>query len=87
MSFVLDTETEQRVLREMDRGHYREPAEVLTHALNLLQAEEEWLAMGRSALDERLSASMSQIDRGEGIASDRLLDALSELRRSRAARA
>jgi Arc/MetJ-type ribon-helix-helix transcriptional regulator len=43
MILTLDPATEQRIQREMERGHYREPAEVIAHALNLLQAEEEWL--------------------------------------------
>ena len=43
MNLALDPATEERIQRELERGHYSEPAEVIAHALNLLQAEEEWL--------------------------------------------
>jgi antitoxin ParD1/3/4 len=80
MNLVLDPETEQRIQREMERGHYREPAEVIAHALNLLQAEEEWLEMSKPALNARLQESMAQIERGEGIAGERMLEVLAERR-------
>ena len=33
-------QTEQRIQREIDLGHYREPAEVMNRALDLLEAED-----------------------------------------------
>jgi Arc/MetJ-type ribon-helix-helix transcriptional regulator len=80
MKFALDEATEQRIRRELERGHYREPAEVIARALELLEAEEEWLTSRRLALQARLEQSMGQIDRGEGIPGDRVLEVLAERR-------
>jgi len=77
VNLTLDSATEQRIRRELDRGHYREPAEVISHALNLLEAEEEWLEMSKGALNARLEESMAQIERGEGIPGDKILEVLS----------
>jgi len=77
VNLTLDSATEQRIRRELDRGHYREPAEVISHALNLLEAEEEWLEMSKGALNARLEESLAQIERGEGIPGDKILEVLS----------
>jgi antitoxin ParD1/3/4 len=82
MAITLDPATEQRIQRELDRGHYRSPAEVIEQALDALQAEEEWLELSKSELNARLEQSMAQIDRGEGISGDRLLDALADRRQT-----
>jgi antitoxin ParD1/3/4 len=82
MAITLDPATEQRIQRELERGHYREPAEVIAHALNLLEAEEEWLEMSKPALNRRLEESIAQIDRGEGIPGDRLLEVLAQRRQA-----
>lgn len=82
MAITLDPATEQRIQRELERGPYREPAEVIAHALNLLQAEQEWLEMSKSALNARLEESMAQVDRGEGIPGDRLLEVLAQRRQT-----
>jgi antitoxin ParD1/3/4 len=80
MNLALDEATEQRIQRELERGHYREPEEVVARALELLEAEEEWLTSRRLALQARLEQSMGQIDRGEGIPGDRILEVLAERR-------
>jgi Arc/MetJ-type ribon-helix-helix transcriptional regulator len=80
MAITLDPGTEERIQREFARGHYGSPAEVIVQALDLLQAEEEWLERSKSALNVRLQESMAQIDRGEGIPGDRLLEVLAQRR-------
>jgi antitoxin ParD1/3/4 len=82
MSITLDPATEQRIQRELDRGHYSSPAEVIAQALDLLEAEQEWLEISKSALNQRLEQSMAQIDRGEGIPGDQLLKVLAERRQA-----
>jgi antitoxin ParD1/3/4 len=82
MNLALDPATEQRIQRELERGHYSEPAEVIAHALNLLQAEEEWLETKKAELQKRLEESMAQIDRGEGVPGDRILQVLAERRQT-----
>lgn len=83
MSLALDPATEQRIQRELARGPYREPAELVNHALDLLDAEESSLLRNKAALDQRLEESMAQIKRGEGIPGDQLLQYLAEKRQSR----
>jgi Arc/MetJ-type ribon-helix-helix transcriptional regulator len=83
MNLGIDLASEQRIQLELDRGHYSEPAEVVAHALNLLQAEQEWLDASKAALNERLKESMAQIDRGEGIPGHRILQVLEDRRQSR----
>jgi putative addiction module CopG family antidote len=65
MSFALDPATEQRIQREIARGVYREPDEVINRALDLLESQEDWLLRNRDAINERLEESMAQAERGE----------------------
>jgi antitoxin ParD1/3/4 len=83
MNLTLDPATEQRIQREVELGHYRDPAEVIARAVSLLEAETEWLQRNKEALDERLKESIGQIERGEGIPGDKLLEHLAEKRQSR----
>jgi Arc/MetJ-type ribon-helix-helix transcriptional regulator len=83
MNLALDAATEQRIQLELDRGHYSEPSDVIAHALNLLHAEQEWLETNKVALNARLEESVAQIERGEGIPGDRILEVLAERRNSR----
>lgn len=83
MSLALDPATEQRIQRDLARGPYREPAELINHALDLLEDEESWLLNNKAALNKRLEESMAQIERGEGIPGDQLLSVLAEKRSQR----
>ncbi len=83
MSLALDPATEQRIQRDLARGPYREPAELINHALDLLEDEESWLLSNKAALNKRLEESMAQIERGEGIPGDQLLSVLAEKRSQR----
>jgi Arc/MetJ-type ribon-helix-helix transcriptional regulator len=68
MSLALDPAAEARIRRELDRGRFREPAEVIAHALDLLEAEEaaeDWLLRNRDAVNQRLDVSFAQSERGE----------------------
>ena len=80
MDLHLEAQSAQRIRRDIDLGHYREPAEVVAHALSLLQDEQEWLAQTRDHLDARITESMAQIERGEGVPGDQLLDVLADRR-------
>lgn len=83
MTLALDPAAEQLIQRELARGHYREPADVIAHALNLLEAEREWLEVSKPALNARLAESIAQIDRGEGIAGEHILEVLAARRQTR----
>ena len=65
MNLTLDPATEQRIQREIDLGHYREPAEVIARAVALLEAEQNWLLQNKDAINQRLEESMAQAARGE----------------------
>jgi hypothetical protein len=41
MTVTLDPQLEERIQREIDRGHYRAPLEVIAHVFSLLDAQEE----------------------------------------------
>ncbi len=83
MNLNLDPATEQRIQREIDLGYYSEPAEVIARAVALLEAEEDWLLLNKAAINQRLEESMAQIERGEGIPGDELLDYLAKKRKTR----
>jgi hypothetical protein len=82
MSLALDPATEQRIQRELDRGPYREAAELINHALDVLNAEESSILCNKAVLDQRLEESMAQIERGEGIPDHQLLQYLAAKRQS-----
>ena len=84
MTLTLDAQTEQRIQREIDLGHYREPIEVINRALDLLQAQEAWSDEEKAQLDAHLAESMAQIERGEGIPGDQVRARLADLRTARA---
>lgn len=65
MNLTLDPATEQRIQREIDLGHYREPAEVIARAVALLEAEQNWFLQNKDAINQRLEESMAQAARGE----------------------
>ncbi len=80
MNLTLDAQTEQRIQRVLAHGPYREPSELINHALDLLADEEDWLVNNKAALHQHLEESMAQIRRGEGIPGDQLLDYLARRR-------
>ena len=80
MNLALDVETEQRIQREIDRGHYREPVEVISHALDLLQAEEDWLLHHREQINLRLAQSISQADEGNTLTPEKARQLLADRR-------
>lgn len=85
MSLALDPKTEQRIQRKLVAGGYSEPAQLINRALDLLESEETWSDEDKAALDLRLSESMAQIQRGEGIPGDKVRQFLAQLRLARTA--
>ena len=65
MNLTLDAESEKRIQREIDLGHYRKPVEVIAHALNLLEAEQDWFQRNKEAISDHLEESYAQAQRGE----------------------
>lgn len=78
MEVSLDAKTESRIQREIDRGHYRKPAEVVARAVELLDIQEDWLEQNRDIIADRIEESFHQIERGEGISSGQARAELAE---------
>jgi Arc/MetJ-type ribon-helix-helix transcriptional regulator len=90
MAITLDAATEERIQRQLDRGAFREPAELLAHALDLLEEErsaEDWLDRNMDAINADLEETMAQAARGEGFSPEESLADLARHRASRIARA
>ena len=65
MTLTLDPATEQRLQQELATGHYREPADLIAHALDLVKAEREDLSTRRNAFFGKIEESIAQGERGE----------------------
>ncbi len=71
MDFALDPTSTRRIQREIEKGHYQEPAQVVARALELLDLHESWLEENRQSIHQRIEESFTQVARGEGIDEDR----------------
>jgi len=88
MAITLDAAIEERIQRQIDRGAFREPAELLAHALDLVEAEaepEDWLLRNKKAINADLDESFAQAARGEGYSPEESRALLAPRRASRAA--
>ncbi len=65
MAVTLDPQTEQRIQREIDLGHFRDADEVLAHAMALLEDEQDWYERNSEAVNARLETSLAEEQRGE----------------------
>ena len=81
MAITLGVAIEERIQRQIDRGVFREPAELLAHALDLVEAEGD-LSARRGKLFARLEVSCAQADRGEGYTEEELRARMAERRAS-----
>jgi Arc/MetJ-type ribon-helix-helix transcriptional regulator len=85
MTLTLDPETERLLQRELDRGVYKNPDELISHALGVLAAEEDWLLRNKEAINADLDESFAESARGEGYSIEEAKALLAERRTSRAA--
>jgi len=83
MTLTLDSATQQRIQEELARGRYREPAEVIAHALDLLEAERIEMEERRLGLVRRLEQSFAQSERGETYSPEEARAVLAERRAAR----
>lgn len=83
MNITLDSATEQRIQREIDRGHYREPAEVIASAMALLEAQEMWSAEEPQSIRDHIEESFAAAERGELYTPDQVRAMLESDRLSR----
>jgi len=85
-TITLDAATEERIQRQLDRGAFPGPTELLAHALDLLEEEkaaEDWLDRNMDAINADLDESLAQTARGETSSSE---ESLADLAQHRAAR-
>ena len=88
MAIALDAAIEQRIQRQLDRGAFREPAELLAHALDLVEAQavhEDWLLRNKEAINTDLDLTFAQAARGEGHSPEESRALLAQRRASRTA--
>jgi Arc/MetJ-type ribon-helix-helix transcriptional regulator len=94
MTLVLDPTTEARLQRELATGRYTGPSELLTHALDLLEAErdsteatshamEDWLLRNKDAIQAGLQESLAAKERGESYSPEEAMAMLAERRAAR----
>jgi len=83
MTLILDHATEEILQQELATGQYREPIELIAHALYLVKAERQDSETRRATLIARLEESFAQSERGEGYTPE---EARAELAARRAAR-
>lgn len=66
MNVSVDETSEQRIKREIELGHFKNPEEGIAHALELLDAKETWLHENRELIRLKIEHSFSQIEREKG---------------------
>jgi predicted transcriptional regulator len=76
MTLTLDPALEKRIQQELARTGYDDPAKLIAHALDLLEAEptaaeplteemEDWGLRNKDAINRALDVSFAQASRGE----------------------
>jgi len=88
MSLAFDPAIEQRIQRQLERGSYSDPTEVINRALDLLEAQEvaeDWLFRNKDAINQRLDESFAAAARGESYSLEDAQRILAERRAARAA--
>lgn len=76
MTITLRPEQEQLIAQAIGTGAYHNPDEVIERALEALLSEEEWLLENRDAIHQKIERAIEQIDRGEGVSTDKLRERL-----------
>jgi Arc/MetJ-type ribon-helix-helix transcriptional regulator len=87
MTLTLDSALEQRIQRQLQRGVFSEPTELLAHALDLLEAEdaEDWLLRNKVAVNNLIEQSFERVSREGTYSPEETLRMLAERRAALAA--
>lgn len=72
MAIILLPEHEQIVTETLRSGGYQNSDQVIGRALEMLRAEEQWLARNRHLVDAKIERGIEELNRGEGIPEDEL---------------
>jgi antitoxin ParD1/3/4 len=86
MNLTIKPELETFIQQEMLSGKYASPNEVIEAALNLLEQQksyDDWV----TEVGEKIDVAVAQLDRGEGLDGQEVIDNLrSKLRKAKEAR-
>jgi putative addiction module CopG family antidote len=69
MTITLRPEQEKAVTQAIESGVYRNPDEVISRALEVLRAEDDWLAGQKDAIAEKIERAFGQFEKGEFLSS------------------
>ncbi len=90
MTLNLDPATEQLLQQELATGRYREPSDLIAHALDLVKAERagseamnDWLLRNKAAINAALDESFAAKERGESYSPEQVETILAERRAAR----
>jgi antitoxin ParD1/3/4 len=67
MTVTLTPEQEKFVTEQIQSGHYRSAADVVSQSLGMLSAQENFIRENVSELREKIAVGMEQIKRGESV--------------------
>jgi post-segregation antitoxin (ccd killing protein) len=70
MTIQLTVEDEKLILKRLQSGVCRSVEEVIHDALASQDAETEWLAENKEAINEKIARGIAQLDRGEGVSGE-----------------
>jgi Arc/MetJ-type ribon-helix-helix transcriptional regulator len=65
MTITIRPEHEELIAEAIQTGHYQSPDEVIGRALEILRAEDEWLAENKHSIAEKIERAFGQFERGE----------------------
>ncbi len=86
MALTLDPALEQRIQLAVATGFFREPSELLAHALDLVEAEQrsgDWLFQNRDDIRRKIEESVAARKRGESYSPEEAHAILAERRAAR----
>jgi len=73
MTIKLKPEDEHLIQKRLQSGAFASAEEVVHHALESLDAEEEWVKKNREAVQEKIERAFGQFERGEGLTAEESL--------------
>jgi putative addiction module CopG family antidote len=82
MTIDLKPEVEALIEKDVQRGPYRSASDFVEQAVQLLHAQEEWLAENRSEIAAKVAEGYAAAKRGELIDGDQVRAGMEERKRA-----
>jgi len=67
MTVTLTAEQEKFIAEQMDSGHFKSPADVITQSLGMMRAQEEFISSNVAELRDKIAGGLEQIRRSETV--------------------